>query len=213
MHRSNYLCVWPPPRNPPTKSPCLPLPHSLPANPRFGWIMDLHHHSNSWRVKKPAQKKKFSVQPRLRAYPRMCIRVSDEILPCAWYTHFLEKTFFNDLILPPPIQLIVRRLHWSLIISLFQLSLPLSSLLINPLQIDSVISLMPYRRCVWPMCWCYGGAAQNEMQEKENKETARSTDTELWSVMEDDIIVSGQSCSHRSRTDSPSHYLVYMTYM
>lgn len=43
------------------------------------------------------------------------------------------------------------------------------------------------------------GLPENEMQGKRNKEMVRSTDTELWSVMEeDDIIVSGQSCSHRS---------------
>lgn len=84
----------------------------------------------------------------------MCICVSDETLPYARYTHFYEKKKkFNDLILPPPIQLIVRRLRWSLIISLSHPPSPLSSLLVNPLQIDFVISLIPYRRRVWPMCW------------------------------------------------------------
>lgn len=35
----------------------------------------------------------------------MCVCVSDETLPCFWYTHLLQN-INHDLILPPPIQLI-----------------------------------------------------------------------------------------------------------
>lgn len=57
---------------------------------------------------------------------------------------------------------------------------------ISPLRVADVLVLR--RGCLKMRC-----------RNRENKETARSTDTELWSVMEeDDIIVSGQSCSHRS---------------
>lgn len=103
----------------------------------------------------------------------MCICVSDEILPCARYTHFQEKTFFNDLILPPPFQLIVRQPRWSLIISLslthypppHTLLAPLSSLLVNLLQIDFVICLIPYRLLrVADVLVLQRGLPENEMR-------------------------------------------------
>lgn len=49
----------------------------------------------------------------------------------------------------------------------------------------------------------------NEMQEKRRtKRQAGSSDAELWGVMEDDIMVSGQSCSD---SPSPTSSLLYMT--
>lgn len=87
----------------------------------------------------------------------------------------IKKKILNDLILSPPIQLKING-HAGLLLFLFPSVSPLLSLFVNLLQIDFVIRLIPYRRCVWSMCW--RGCDENEMHGYENKEMARFTDTE-----------------------------------
>lgn len=113
--------------------------------------------------------------------------------PCACYIQFLDQKSINDLILPPPIQWICS--HG---ISLC-LSQPHSPLLftiteshLNCCDFPSSTCVTTHRRCVWRRCV---GAAWTRGEGKwRTKRQAGSSDAELRGVMEDDIMVLGQSC-------------------
>lgn len=73
-------------------SPLQPIPY-------LDWIMDVRHHSNSWRVKSLA-KKVFCASVSVRGYVHLCVWWS----PPSCFFFFFNC---NDLILPPPIWLII----------------------------------------------------------------------------------------------------------
>lgn len=127
----------------------------------------------------------------------------------AWWNPpiFVEKKNIS-----PPTYPINSQPQWSLVISLLHPPSPLSSLFVNPQQIDFVIRLIPYRRCVWPMCWCYGGAAwkwdagAGEQRDGEvHRHRAVKCDGGGWHHCFRTKLQPLESCG----TDQPSLYSVY----
>lgn len=157
MHQSNYLCVWAsscihkkvPSRPLLSLSPFQPIPY-------LDWIMDVRHHSNSWRVKSLA-KKVFCTSVSVRGYVHLCV----------WWSPPFCFFFFFKLQWPhPPSTYLInnQRPHWSPVIFL---SSPLSVSTTNQLQTDFSVRLIPYRRHVRSMC--QRGLPENEMQDMRTK--------------------------------------------
>lgn len=159
-------------------SPLQPIPY-------LDWIMDVRHHSNSWRVKSPA-KKVFCTSVSVRGYVHLCV----------WWSPPSCFFFFKSQWPHPPSTYLINN-QWPHCLLLFS-SFPLSLCLYHqsaPNWFFYQTNSIPSPREV-PVS---EGAAWKRDARYENKEAPRSTHTwELWSAMEtDDIIVSGQSWSHR----------------